>query len=149
MKPKDKTIYLAMRIGQNLLQSPSRVRAYKKATGNSVKQMSDGHHTFEDLYTQRRILSKIIFELASQYAWKSKLHADHTMFDGDFIVGISIPEVGQYSYHYKLKYWDEFNVRELPTAPPYDGHQPEDINRLLTLIPLLKKTEGQKNDIHL
>lgn len=133
-----------MRIGQNLFQSSKKVQAYKKETGRSVKQISDGHHTFEELYEHRRILSKIIFELAPEYSWKSKLHADHTMFDGDFIVGISIPNVGDYSYHYKLKYWNDFNVKELPTAPPYDGHQPSDIKRLLSLIPLLKsKKKGR------
>lgn len=143
MNQEEKTIFLAMNIGQNLFQSPKRVQAYKKATGKSVKQISDGHHTFEDLYAHRRLLSKIIFELTPKYSWKSKLHANHTMFDNDFIVGISIPNVGQYSYHYNLKHWNDFNVRELPTAPPYDGHQPKDIDRLLKLIPLIKK-ENQK-----
>lgn len=50
-----------------------------------------------------------------------------------FIVGIDTPE-GQYSYHYHKKYWDKFKcVNELEFAPEWDGHKPEDVDRLLSL----------------
>ena len=50
-----------------------------------------------------------------------------------FKVGIDTPE-GQYSYHYHKKYWDKFKcVNELEFAPEWDGHKPEDVDRLLSL----------------
>ena len=50
-----------------------------------------------------------------------------------FIVGITTPK-GDYSYHYHKDNWDYFKVKELNNAPAYDGHKPEDIDRLFTLI---------------
>lgn len=79
------------------------------------------------------ILTKIIAESYPQYAWKSKQHHDGSMFDGDFIVGFTTPK-GQYSYHYKLENWDFFDVPVLNRAPEYDGHQPNDIDRLISLL---------------
>lgn len=104
-----------------------------KAAGLNTKAISDGHHTFDDLYTHRRILTQIVAHVFKDHAWKSKKHADGSMFDGDFIVGFTTPK-GQYSYHYKLEFWDDFDVPELDAAPEYDGHQPNDIGRLLSLL---------------
>lgn len=104
-----------------------------KSMGNSVKQISDGHHTFADLYYQRMVLTKIIAESYPENSWKSKLHDDGTMFTDDFIVGFTTPK-GQYSYHYKLEYWDFFNIRELERAHKYDGHTSDDVTRLLSLL---------------
>ncbi|QJX63053.1 hypothetical protein HLK66_16245 [Niallia circulans] len=55
------------------------------------------------------------------------------MYDNYFIVGVSTDE-GDYTYHYHLDEWDYFDVKELSLAPEWDGHKPEDITRLLTLI---------------
>lgn len=89
--------------------------------GLSTKDISDGHHTFGELYEHRRILFSIICHSNRELAWKSWKHSDGTMFEDSFIVGINTPE-GQYTYHYNSKYWYHFNVKELPNAPEYDGH---------------------------
>lgn len=94
---------------------------------------SDGYHTFDELYYHRMILFSVICNQNKERAWKSKLHADGTMFDDYFIVGISTRE-GEYTYHYHADNWDAFDVKELKFAPEWDGHKPEDITRLLTLI---------------
>lgn len=100
----------------------------------SRKEITDGYHTFGELYFHRMVLFSIICNQNSDFAWKSKQHHDGTMFDTDsFIVGIETPE-GQYTYHYNLKYWDMYNVEELKRAPKYDGHKPSDILRLLSLF---------------
>lgn len=39
-----------------------------------------------------------------------------------------------FAYHYILDYWDLFEVEELPHAPAWDGHMPEDVTRLLSLL---------------
>ena len=131
--------YATMQQAHALFSDPELVLAFKKHSKLSMKPISDGHHSFSDLYNHRMKLSAVIFALAGKYAWKSRQHADGTMFDGDFIVGVSIPGVGDYSYHYKNEYWDIFQVPDVEAAPPYDGHAPEDIERLFSLIPLLKK----------
>ena len=103
-----------------------------KEQGVSRKQISDGWHTFGDLYYHRMILTLVICKQNKDRAFKSKQHHDGTMFDDSFIVGLMTPE-GQYTYHYNLKYWDMFDIPELNKAPEYDGHKPEDIGRLLSL----------------
>lgn len=99
----------------------------------NIQNVSDGYHTFEELYYHRMILFSVICNTFKEMAWKSKLHSDGTMFDGYFIVGVDTPK-GQYTYHYDLKFWNDFNIKELEKSPEYDGHKPEDIKRLLSLV---------------
>ena len=40
----------------------------------SVGEVSDGSHTFDELYYHRMILFSIICDLNKDRAWKSKLH---------------------------------------------------------------------------
>lgn len=96
-------------------------------------EVSDGYHTFNELYYHRMMLFAVICNTYKEHAWKSDKHADGSMYDGYFIVGINTPE-GSYTYHYKLEDWDLFKVTELQTAPEWDGHKPEDITRLLSLL---------------
>lgn len=116
-------------------------QAYKfqiinEKTGEVVSdlgEMSDGYHTFNELYYHRMILFATICNQNYDIAWKSWKHHDGTMYDDYFIVGIETSK-GQYSYHYHKDYWDIFKCCEHITAPEWDGHQPSDIDRLLTLI---------------
>lgn len=102
--------------------------------GISRKNISDGYHTFDELYYHRMMLFSIICNQNKNIAWKAKKHHDGTMFGEDsFICGIETPE-GQYTYHCHLKYWDMYDVKELEYAPEYDGHKPSDITRLLSLL---------------
>lgn len=95
-------------------------------------QLSDGYHTFNELYANRMELFAVICHQNKSHAWKSKLHDDGTMYKHYFIVGIETPE-GQFTYHYKLENWDRFDVQELERAPAWDGHTSKDITRLNSL----------------
>ena len=95
--------------------------------------ISDGYHTFDELYEHRMILFSVILNSNKDISWKSKLHDDGTMFDDYFIVGITTKE-GNYTYHYHINSWDLFDVKELEYAPKWDGHQPSDITRLFSLV---------------
>lgn len=101
--------------------------------GVSRKDISDGYHTFDELYYHRMVLFSIILNQNPNISWKSKWHSDGTMYDNYFICGIETPK-GQYTYHYKLKYWDKFKVKELEYAPKWDGHKPTDIDRLYIIL---------------
>ena len=101
-------------------------------------ETSDGYHTFNELYHHRAVLFSVIVATFGERAWKSKLHADGTMYDGMFIVGIETPD-GQATYHYDIDpYWNLFRCTELGRAPEWDGHTPnqaiERIGKLADLI---------------
>ena len=98
-----------------------------------TSQISDGDHTFADLYEQRLILSAALAN-NNPKAWKSRLHDDgEKPFGGGwFIMGFDTAE-GPYTYHYRLEDWSLFNCKELDRAKPYDGHTSKDVRRLLSL----------------
>ena len=96
-------------------------------------KISDGSHTFEELYYHRMVLFATICNQNKDKAWKSKKHDDETMFENYFIVGIDTPE-GSYTYHYEMKYWGMFKVKVCQNAPEWDGHTPADVIRLISLI---------------
>ena len=96
--------------------------------------LSDGYHTFNELYEQRMYLFATIVNQNKELAWKSLKHEDGKLcFDGDwFIVGIDTPR-GSYTYHYENKYWNLFDCLELEVAKHWDGHTDKDVSRLLSL----------------
>lgn len=99
-----------------------------------IGDLSDGYHTFNELYHHRAVLFSVICNSFKSCAWKSKKHSDGTMYDGMFIVGIDTPE-GSATYHYDIEpYWNMFDVKELDNAPEWDGHTPDDaISRIAEL----------------
>lgn len=98
-----------------------------------VEKMSDGYHTFADLYEQRLILSAALAK-NNPHAWKSKRHEDGSVpFGGGwFIMGFDTGE-GCYTYHYELKDWGLFHCKELDKGKPWDGHTSKDVRRLLSI----------------
>lgn len=105
------------------------------------KKISDGYHTFDDLYFVRMVMTKVIAETYKSFSVKSKKHHDNEndpMFEGSFIVVIETPK-GQISYHYHLAHWDYFNIPEVLEAPKYDGHDTNDVIRLESLLETKEK----------
>lgn len=101
-----------------------------------IGDISDGYHTFDELYHHRAVLFAVICNMYPDKAWKSKQHDDPNfpMYKGMFIVGIETPE-GQATYHYNLDpYWDIFNVKEIDRAPKFDGHTPDEAIRRIGLL---------------
>ena len=101
-----------------------------------AKDISDGHHTFGELYRQRIAMFSVICNCFPELSWKSRKHFDEEndpMFNDDFIVGINTPK-GIACCHVKLEYWDLFDVLEIENAPKYDNYTLDDvIERLLSL----------------
>lgn len=96
--------------------------------------ISDGYHTFDNLYFQRCILFAFICNQNKEISWKSKKHSDGSMYYNYFIVGIDTPK-GSYTYHYHMQYWDYFEIKEIENAPEWDGHTEKDIvDRLFSLV---------------
>lgn len=107
----------------------------------STDEISDGYHTFGELYDHRRALTAVlaIGVGVDGAAWRSKRHHpdDDKIFRDYFIVGIELP-TGTITYHYDLSYWDDFAaVPEVEHAPKWDGATPSDtVTRLLELARL-------------
>lgn len=101
--------------------------------GMITDDISDGSHTFRELYNHRMILFAIVCESYKGFSWKSLKHSDGTMFADYFIVGLDTPK-GQFTYHYNTEYWDYFDVEYVEYAPEWDGHNSDDITRLFSLL---------------
>ena len=99
-----------------------------------TNKISDGYHTFEQLYEHRIELWMVICKDHTE-SWKSKKHSDGSVWDGWFILGIGTQKGKQMTYHLPIKYWKELGeVETLPKAPEYDGHTPQDVLRLLRKV---------------
>lgn len=117
-----------------------RIEAICEVAGiKDIGELSDGFHTFNSLYEQRRILFAALVKVYRDKAWKSYRHenGEYCFGGGWFIVGIDTPE-GSYTYHYENKYWDMFDCIDLPRSPHWDGHTEADAEtRIMSLEPEL------------
>jgi hypothetical protein len=120
--------------------------------------VSDGFHTFNELYEHR---SALFCALAAEYqgdAWKSRKHADGTMYPGFFVAGIPIgmrpirrndPDTSAVdsiiTYHLEDKWWEFLpNATELELAEPWDGHTPQMVVARLKIS--ARRYAGETND---
>ena len=112
------------------------IEALKAELCENKGEISDGYHTFNQLYHQRAVLFATIVNQNKSRSWKSYKHSDgQYCFDSNgewFIVGIDTPQ-GTYTYHYSKEYWNMFDCQELEYGKKWDGHTEEDVIRLLSL----------------
>lgn len=97
----------------------------------TVGEIADGYHTFNELYRYRMLYNAIAFEglhfAAGMPVIKSRRH--HTgeeCFGGEYFIVMAQLPTGQVSNHYPLSDWDLFRVPEVEKAPEYDGHTPNE-----------------------
>ena len=123
---------------------------YSDNEPKDMGEVSDGYHTFNELYEYRMLYNAALFnEFAKQGLYdvhKSRKHSDGEYPFGDsnwFIVMAELP-TGQISNHYEMKDWDLFQIPEKETANKWDGHTPKDVTerlrRFLTPKPKYPKT---------
>ncbi len=115
--------------------------------GFDTDKISDGFHTFEELYAHRIelfiTLCKSLMTIqdltppnpSRPKIWKSKNHSDGTSHEGWFIMGIGITQGRQITYHLPMSKWEQTSfVLELDKAPEWDGHNShEALQRLKTI----------------
>ena len=127
-----------------------RITAICEVAGISeIDDLSDGFHTFKQLYYQRMMLFAAIVRQNKDKAWKSLRHEDGELCFGGgwFIVGIDTPE-GSYTYHYEDNYYSLFDCEELEHGKHWDGHTEKDVTRLLSLPKAQLSQEGTTSDQH-
>jgi len=104
-------------------------------------KISDGFHTFDELYQHRITLFLSLISVLAKTRnkdvsiWWSKLHHDGSSFEGWILVCIQ-SNGEQISYHIEEKYipiLENFEgVMELETGLKWDGHTPSDVIDRLT-----------------
>lgn len=103
-------------------------------------QVSDGYHTFAELYEFRKVYNAALFnEWARQGLYevhKSWRHHDGDWcFGGGWFIVVAILPTGQISNHYEAKDWDLFKIQEAITAQyEFDGHTPKDVIERLSKL---------------
>jgi GNAT superfamily N-acetyltransferase len=91
-------------------------------------EISDGYHTFNELYYYRMLYNAAFFNLLpKEWVHKSKRHHNgEECFGGGWFIVIAQLPTGQISNHYELKDWDLFQVPEKEIADEWDGHTPQE-----------------------
>ena len=92
-------------------------------------KLSDGYHTFDELYEHRHVLFLALIKAHPEKSWFSGLHEDGTMFVGMFICGIELP-TGMVAYHLPngfLEAAEATGAKRLEFATAWDGHTSEDV----------------------
>lgn len=135
--PKEQFGFLKIPIGHKLI----------RAEGEDLV-VSDGYHTFSELYDHRIELFIAICRVAREAmtvfgaghhelmpVWRSVLHSDGSSFGDWFILGIGKKAGEQITYHLPASRWVDTEFAEtLEKAPEWDGHTSEDVlKRLKTL----------------
>lgn len=105
--------------------------------------ISDGYHTFDELYEHRIILYIALLQQLDNTGfarpWMTKMHSNGEVWEGWFILGVYDKEGEQITYHLPNIYWHACTEFALPItkAPKYDGHSSDDV--LIRLAGLINK----------
>lgn len=99
--------------------------------GVDTNFVSDGYHTFYELYEHRIVLYMALAKSKefTNNVWMSKAHSDGSIWDGWFILGINEAHGEQITYHLPMSKWDECAIFafEREKAPNWDGHTSDDV----------------------
>ncbi|WP_067517812.1 WDGH domain-containing protein [Endozoicomonas ascidiicola] len=95
-----------------------------------ASQVSDGYHTFEELYEHRHLLFINLLAAYPYSAFKTRRNQENTELIGWFIAGLDL-SFGQLTYHLPEKYWSDLDIREKNNNEDYDGHSSDDVLKRL------------------
>ena len=119
-----------------------------KSLNLPYSEISDGYHTFKELYNFRMIYNAALFNEWANDTFMLKgrrkdsigvkygVHKSWKHHDGEWCFGkekelfivVAMLPTGQISNHYKAEYWDLFKIPETEKALfPFDGHTSTDV----------------------
>jgi hypothetical protein len=108
---------------------------------DEIGKISDGYHTFDELYKHRILLFIALMKSHPDLSWWSDTHADGSQWDGWIIAGMHLP-TGDITYHMDAIYAALLDgIQHLEKAPAWDGHTSNDV--LLRLNALLCSGGGK------
>lgn len=95
-------------------------------------QVSDGYHTFDELYAHRCKLFAALLVCVNEFAsfsyspFKTMKNDKGEEWEGWFIAGLHTA-AGQITYHLPIAMWDSLPLRVLAQNDEYDGHTGADV----------------------
>lgn len=110
--------------------------------GLDTNNISDGFHTFGELYQHRFWLwinlASFYQDYTDAFVWRSEYHSDGSKYEGWFVLGMGDESANagtQITYHLPMELWDRCAFAEtLDRCPAFDGHTYLDvIERLKSL----------------
>jgi hypothetical protein len=146
---------------ENKLQ---KIQELVNGLAESVSYISDGYHSFSELYEFRKVYNALLFNewaknpklttewivnfhglkeqrvISREFQYevhKSLRHHDGELcFGGGWFIVVAVLPSGQISNHYKVEDWDLFQIPEVEKAKyEFDGHTSKDsLERMLKLI---------------
>src|SRR5215813_4094612 len=93
-------------------------------------EVSDGYHTFNELYEHRFwLFVALVKSLRPSFSFRAKANHDGEKWPGWFAVGVNLPkEHGQISYHLPDRFWPLLDhLATFERFPNYDGHTSQDV----------------------
>ena len=138
MEEQRKIVALGMSCGMDHMEALNQYISENKMDKN---QISDGYHTFGELYEHRITLyiallkakSEIMDGMGCDYVykndiWRSKVHSDGSVWEGWFLLGIFTEPGKQITYHLPISEWDNCSFATTRAqAPEFDGHTSADV----------------------
>lgn len=118
-------------INQQLFQDVN--LAIKDFPSELRNQVSDGYHTFGELYDHRiELYIKLLSTLSGVHPryvpWRTTAHSDGSVWDGWFLLGIGKETGKQITYHLPMSRWKECPFAlTIAKAPEWDGHTSADV----------------------
>lgn len=144
-----KTISSLLRVSVNETDINNNIKEWELDTN----VISDGYHTFGELYEHRITLfialCKEVDSFHTHYhkrfgdsiihhtnspVWKTNVHSDGSVWEGWFILGLFTEAGKQITYHLPNSKWADCNFKEVEKAPEWDGHTSEDVLERLKRI---------------
>lgn len=95
-----------------------------------VGQISDGYHTFDELYDHRITLFIALCRKMheTRTVWRTECHSNGEKIEGWFLLGIGTQMGEQITYHIPMSRWDECKfASKCDRAPAFDGHTGADV----------------------
>jgi hypothetical protein len=114
----------------------SEINTIIKTSDIDANQVSDGYHTFGELYDHRIALwialcrEKSLQRPNVRHVWRSMRHSDGELAFGGgwFVLGIGTELGEQLTYHLPLSCWGECDFAyTADLAPTWDGHSSDDV----------------------
>ena len=107
-----------------------------------IGKVSDGYHTFDELYEHRITLWIALCRTMAEHhhrsddvVWKTRYHSDMGFIEGWFLLGMGYDPGEQITYHLPMDRWEECDfAKELQCAPEFDGHTAADVLKRLAAL---------------
>jgi len=117
----------AVEVGEHIVIKSNGHIERKVSSCQRAGEVSDGYHTFDELYDHRVRLFSSLMRAYPHLSWWSEKHHDGTAWDGWIIAGIDTP-AGTVTYHLPVSEIKHLPIiASLPVGKEWDGHTADDV----------------------